>query len=133
MTNPLDKLKELEAGRVDYARDIHERDIEFQHLNLHTYRRLALELANIAEDAVNTADFFARISGVIFSPSDPRIVLDQTYEFSDRHDFRDVETGVLTEVVSDWSKPFECDGEDIFVFLRELPKEERGQNGGNDV
>jgi hypothetical protein len=126
MSNPLDELKELEAKRPVNGAYQGSFDEKFGR----EYRRLALEFAEKFEAMSRVFDIQLPI---IFSPSDPRVVVGQTYDFCNVYDFnklRHQRRGVLRAVYKGSAIPFEIDtgdsSEDYFVFLRELPKEERG-------
>jgi hypothetical protein len=91
-------------------------------------RPSAVDVAKELQALIDRDEAIAR-DEVIFSPSDPRVVVGQTYEFSDWWDFSDGPGVSELIAVHETSEPF-IHGESgwPYTFIRELPKEERGQN-----
>lgn len=132
--NPIDELKELEARRSEVMDQIHNSKVaktEIKHFDMYeaeTYRRLALEVAEKFEAMSRVFDIQLP---VIFSPSDPRVVVGQEYEFSNNYTFEapaKVLKGILEECLVHFERPF-CLEHNFgrFVFIRELTKGDRGE------
>jgi hypothetical protein len=123
-----------EVERKDLA--LQQSDVIINNLNntIQGHNREIEAVTTHSEKLKSDLDFMISQSEVIFSPSDPRVRVGEEYEFSNTWDFGECKTwiAVLTDSrhgpshpfigLSEHGTPFQA------VFLRELPKEERGQN-----
>jgi len=152
----LKELEARRQELYDHARTQHNRIESFgEIMDAHdyaeapTYRRLALEVAALVEQLENDLtssqmeaqaleteiinyDYFHH--PVIYDPTDKRVVVGRVYEFCNTYTFakhRYQKRGVLVEAYKDSTLPFQVDvdtSDCFFAFIRELPKEERGES-----